>query len=276
MGHCGSTILDLALAHSPEILSVAQLNDVLNTHDPFQSGGPGKQRDFWTTALSGFGESELASIKTAHSSFNGENNFFRLLRSQSYRQQQATECEKIIHAALDTSGDRVLVDSSKNISRCLALSTCDSIDLYALHIIRDVRGLVNSNNKRNAESHKRNRYLRPTAHWAVKNIAASCVLPRYCPKMLTLRYEDFVLDPEATVGRLEAFIGEDLSQTLAALKGEFEIDPEKSMGLGGNRVLHHRKKLRFRGGEIKRDGVYNSSLYWRVLGWPSIFWGYRR
>lgn len=276
MGHCGSTILDLALGHTPGFLSVAQLNDLLNTQDPFQAGRATKQREFWKSALSRLSESELAFVKASHTSFNGEKHFFRLLSSQRYRQQQAKACEKIVHAALDESGDQVLVDSTKNISRCLALSECESVDLYVLHLIRDVRGLVNSNNKRNVESQRRKRYLRPTAHWAAKNLAASCVLPWHCKKIVTIKYEDFLLTPEATVDRLQDFIGENLSQTLAALKGEFEIDPDISMGLGGNRVLHLRKKLRFRGGEIKKDGVYDSSLYWRLLGWPSFFWGYRK
>ncbi|MEM8681323.1 MAG: hypothetical protein AAGF97_18405, partial [Planctomycetota bacterium] len=221
-------------------------------------------------------ETERHQLKAAHESVNQERNLLSMLTSQTTRKTFADHATRVLQVIVDKTDARLVVDSSKNISRCIGLTASDSVDVYVLHLIRDVRGLVNSANKRKSEIKQSQQYVRPTFHWASKNVSASLLVPWYTKKLIKLRYEDFVHHPRETVAKLSDFLGENLDEALQAFLGETEIDPNTSLGFGGNRVLHQRKKLRFRTGESPKGGVFESNVYWYTLGWIASFWGYRR
>lgn len=55
---------------------------------------------------------------------------------------------------------------------------------------------------------------------------------------------------------------------------ESEYFPSKRMTFRGNRILA-KDEVVFDPKKSKRDGVFNSKLFWILYGWPSMFWGYR-
>jgi hypothetical protein len=277
MGHCGSTILDLALGMSPQISSVAQLSDLFLSYDPWKpkSDEPSERDLFWQRVISRLSQEDVQEIEQLNQSASKEQALFSLFFSEKRRKRFSAVQGRLIEAIMAEAGTHVVVDSSKNIARCIGLSQCRSVDVYVLHLVRDVRGLVNSTNKRAAEHGRAKRYLGPTAHWAMKNAAGSLLVPRRTARYLAMRYEDLVDRPAAAVDRIARFLDEDLLETRRALQGETDIDPNRSFGFGGNRVLHHRQKLRFRTGQRDSGGVFESPVYWWTLGWISSFWGYR-
>jgi hypothetical protein len=276
MGHNGSTVLNMALNMSPQVVGVSQLNELLNPWDPYQIPEAARTATdrFWIDVLEEYSAEQREELRSTFASVNRERNLLPMLFSRRRRREFASVNSRLVHSVLRHADGQVLVDSSKNITRALALTASDDLDVYYLHLIRDVRGLVNSNNKRRAEEGLPRRFVRSTLHWFAKNVAASLVLPCLTSRRLRIRYEDIVTRPQATMDRLEAFLGESLGPTREALAGEVEID-SGTLGFGGNRVLK-KKSQRFRTGVLPQDGIFRSRLYWYCLGWLAMFWGYRR
>lgn len=276
MGHNGSTILNLALDLSKQVIATSQLNELLNPYAPnsVKQSEKTNLEHFWIDILDDLSESEKKALKNANHSTRGERNILSMFLFRGSRKRLSDPNTKIVQSIFAKTGNRVVVDSSKNVSRAIALSECNEIDVYFLHLIRDVRGLVNSSNKRAIEKSKPNKYLLPTLHWLFKNASASLLLRMRADKMMKVHYEEIVLEPDKFMDRLESFVGEKFPQTRSALRGEIDID-QSTVGFSGNRVLK-KKKNRFRTGQMSVDGTYQSIRYWYSLGWLSKFWGYRR
>jgi hypothetical protein len=276
MGHNGSTILNMALNMCPNISGVSQLNDLLNPYDPRSIDASERTENdvFWADILEDFTPTALAELKNANHSCSREKGLLSMVFSRRSRDAVCAINERVVGNALRADEASILVDSSKNISRAIAMSECKEIDVYHIHLIRDVRGLVNSHNKRRVENGLPKRYLHPTLHWLFKNITASLLVSRFAKRRILLRYEDITLSPNESMNRLETFLDESLPLCREALQGNIVIDNE-TRGFGGNRVLNsHQSK--FRTGELPTNGVFQSRWYWFFLGFPSSLWGYRR
>lgn len=132
----------------------------------------------------------------------------------------------LLQAIRVASGRPILVDSSKLRSRGRALAWVPGLDLRLIHLVRDVRGVVWSIQKRLARDPRgglpRGTTPRPTWRtalgWSVANLQAERVcrrLPRR--RSLRVRYEDLVANPLGTLGRIGAAIGVDLSDVARRL-----------------------------------------------------------
>jgi len=276
MGHNGSTVLNLALNMSHQAVGASQLNDLLNPYDPTDKESSERTDidEFWIEILGKLSEQEKQQLASANRGNAKEKSILKMFFSGGLRRDLAEVNSRVVLAIQEKTGARVLVDSSKNVTRAIALTACTDFDVYFLHLIRDVRGLVNSYNKRAIEQSKPKKYVLPTMHWFLKNVMASLLLRMKADKMLKVHYEEIVLQPNRFMDRVESFIGEPFPETRSALCGEIDID-QSTVGFSGNRVLK-KKRNRFRTGQTPVDGVYQSTFYWYGLGWLSKFWGYRR
>ncbi len=277
MGHNGSTILNLILGQDSNVVATSQLNDLLHPYDP-RTVDEFKRDDvdrFWLDVLNSLTPEEVAELQAMHSSCRQERKIHRALFSGRHRKRFSKIGARLANVVMDLSEKTVLVDSSKNISRALALSSFDDVEVFHLHLIRDVRGLVNSHNKRRDERNWKRVYAKSTFWWLFKNTTASLFTPFVCKNRLQLKYEDLVMNPDKALDTLEAFVGEEFPQARKALRAEVDIAASKSLGFSGNRVIT-REKNRFRSGQLSTGGVFKSNLYWFSLGWLSMFWGYRR
>lgn len=278
VGHSGSTIVDMVLGMCPDLCSAAQVNELFITYDPFAVQYPERswRDDFWCRIVEGFSKEEQCELTALHRGVLKEKTLLRMFFSRANRRRTSRLNEGLFNRIADEIGAPVVIDSSKNIARCLSMSDMDTVDLYVLHLIRDVRGFVNSTNKRKREKGRSCRWAIPTMLWFAKNTAASLLVSKHADRFMTLKYEDIVASPDEAVMRIETWLGTDLSVARDAFRGRIDIDPEHSIGFGGNRVLHQRKRLQFRTGERETDGVYLAPAFWFTLGWVSRFWGYRR
>lgn len=274
IGHSGSTIVDLGLGMCSRVLSAGQVNELLAPYDPFDL--PKSDCSYgsclWRTALESLTASEQRQLKIFHYGVLREKLLFRLLFRRSARAYYSNLSERIYQSIGKESDAEVVIDSSKNISRCLAISEMKNAELYVLHLTRDPRDFIVSRSKRTGEKSAFSSMLR----WLVKNMLASFVGKKCSSKFLRVKYEDIVLDPDSVVDRLEAWLDLELPIAREVFSGNLEIDPNESVGFGGNRVLHQRKSLRFAGSESNCHSDRDSRLFWYSIGWLSQFWGYWR
>ena len=273
MGHNGSTVIDLVLDRSKAICSVGQLNNLLAPQDP--TNDPDTVRaNFWSAVLATLSAEDRARLISVNKSVLKEKALLRHLLSRKQREAYAAINQKVIDAVFSSIDTECIVDSSKNVARIIGLMPLRGHDLLVIHLIRDVRGFVNSHNMRRTEMQLRKQYFLPTVVWFAKNLMTSAFVKPMAKNFITLKYEDILTDPEAEFSRLEKFIGEDLYMSHKAVLGEIPVDSAKSLGFSGNRILHSRTSFNFDRNRSKRNGAYSSRLYWLVFGWVSIFWGY--
>lgn len=270
LGHNGSTLLDLLLGASSGVFSSSQLNDLLA---PYIPDSDSVKDAFWRKVLEHL-EDGGKELGEQNQSIQLEKRAFEFIVNRPARTQYAKVNFKLLEALNSVIDDSLIVDSSKNISRALGLLEGDCERIYMLHLVRDIRSYVNSYNMRQAEQGKRNRYLFPAFHWYAKNIMASLFVKRRAKHYLLMKYEDFIQQPITEIQRLEAFCSTSFSETKNVIENRKPIFPSKRMTFRGNRILA-KDEVVFDPKKSKRDGVFNSKLFWILYGWPSMFWGYR-
>lgn len=126
----------------------------------------------------------------------------------------------LFRAIEKVSGKGLIVDSSKNPARALALSRLIDVDLFVVHLVRDGRAVAWSSCKRfdkdPAAGIQFDRPGFPAWHsalrWDLINAQAEWVrnhLPR--GRSILVRYEDLICDPRSTIERIGALVGLEVS-----------------------------------------------------------------
>lgn len=110
------------------------------------------------------------------------------------------------HAIAEASGASVVVDTSKYASEAALLGRMPGIRPAIVHMVRDPRGVAASWAKPKGYMPSRGP-ADSTLHWIGFNLAAEAVNARYRDRSLTLRYEDFMASPQASVERVLALGG---------------------------------------------------------------------
>ena len=276
MGHNGSTSLDLLLDLSPNITGTSQLNDLLVLYDPEHPRKPIKDLDrFWKELLAQLSLEETDALSRENKSILKERQLLPMAFLKSRRERYAQANERLLSALFERVNNNIVVDSSKNVSRCLGLLE-SHYDVRVIHLTRDVRGYVSSHNKRRKEQGLGPIYLKSTLIWFAKNIASSLFVKPKAKHYIHLRYEDMMNRPSEFLKSLEDFLETRLEACEMAIRGESPLRPSQSLGFEGNRVLHQRSDVYLDRSRIRNDGLFQSRLYWFLLGWVSRFWGYSR
>lgn len=120
--------------------------------------------------------------------------------------------ERLYEAIGEVSGASCIVDSSKDPSFGHVLALSEQIDLSVIHLVRDSRAVAYSwtrekHDPGTGKPMSRQHPLRSALEWDMAEWAAKQLTRRVNPSM-TLRYEDFVADPEPVVRRALDLIGE--------------------------------------------------------------------
>ena len=193
------------------------------------------------------------------------------------------------------SGRHVVVDSTMFSVRTFALSMMPGIDLHVVHLVRDGRGVVASHRKSfekdlraaaagdrggrppwwKAAARRRVLYPESVVRWVAHNLASEWVCARLGPgRAMRLRYEDFVADPEAALGRIGSLIGLDLAGVAdAASSGE---PLRAGHNIGGNRTKKSGSvTLRPDAREWRKAlSPAEQRLAWALMGWLMRRYGY--
>ncbi|MCB0457926.1 MAG: sulfotransferase, partial [Flavobacteriaceae bacterium] len=139
-----------------------------------------------------------------------------------------------------------LLDSSKYISRYLLQRKNKKINLKGIYLIRDVRGVIHSFGK-NVQTPKKP--LSAILYYTLINCWAQWVT-FFDKRIIKIRYEDFVNDPENTIHKLEAHLFGTTSKIDNLKNSTFEIPHI----IAGNR-LRSQKEL-----SIKKDLKWKENI----------------
>ncbi len=298
-GHSGSTVLDIALGHHEEILSVGELHKLHRSgwrtaenrrcscgeavHDcPFWS----PVRANWEARVGGDRLDEYIRLQASYES--SYRCWPRLIRD---RKRRAPAFERyleltvaLFEAISEVSGRPAVADSSKKPSRPYALAASDRIDLKVVHLVRDGRGVVWSQMKPRAkdvqggipEDHAGTPPWRTTTRWAFRNLECDWLSRRLGPeRSMRLTYEHFTHEPEAAMGEVGRFLGRNLEALGRDLAGGARVSVEHLVA--GN-------ALRMAGGMVLRPvSDWTAKLpggarrvFWMLAGRLARRYGYSR
>ncbi len=187
--------------------------------------------------------------------------------------QAVSTVEEVYSEVAARSDARVIVDSSKNPSYGLVLSMSDRFSFYMLHLVRDARAVLASWGAPKGWL-RRKSAPRASVTWLWRNVCAelaSAGRGRY----FRLRWEDFVLEPQACLRDVLTFLGEDPRAVERGCKGngkEFWVGLQHDLG-GNPAKLEQTERVRLEPGASRAGGPMSSSA-WLCL--PLLWrYGYR-
>jgi hypothetical protein len=129
---------------------------------------------------------------------------------------------RMFQAVGEESGARVVVDSSKGLSRLLRLMEVPGLEVIPVHMVRDPWGRANSVRK------DRNKVFSPAIQYSYNALRVFGALSAHPHPML--QYEDLVADPEGELRPVMAAMG------LEFEAGQLEWAGPESHNLAGNRM----------------------------------------
>jgi len=265
LGHSGSTVLGALMGQLDGFFFTGELRSAARAfkrRDPCGCGEPLPECPVWTRILANaFGETDrVKGLRLDDASSRA----FAILRQRHVRPSpEAAAFEAVFRAAVETTGSRVVVDSSKWPGYAHFLQHLPGVDLSVLHLIRDPRGVAHSRRKYGARG---GQVLGPTAsavQWDLWNPLVEMLWRR--GSYARLRYEDFVAEPEDAIRRIAGLVGETPRELPFDGHGSAELAPTHSVV--GNRSRFQTGAVRIELDEEWRShGEANRSV--AALTWP--------
>ncbi len=126
---------------------------------------------------------------------------------------------KLLNTLSNVSNSRVIIDTSKSPIYGLLLSQIEEVDPYFIHLVRDPRGIAYSRQKKMLVQPDENRPLvmkqeNPVLSsllWNLRNTAAEHLCKNMKNKYLFFKYDDFILNPKATITKILSLVNEETS-----------------------------------------------------------------
>lgn len=249
--YSGATLLSFLLGAHPEIATIGEMDGLIVTEDPERylcsCGQRIKDCKFWQAVgkamqEQGF-EFDVAHFDTKFilggprpiqylriGSFR--NNTLDGLRDKVFyawpgekRRLQALVArnEAFIKAVLAVTGKRVFIDTSKDRLRARAFHSLSSLDVRAIHLVRDARGVVASRLRRDGNIGP----AEAARQWVRLHQKFQIALQTWPKgKSIRVRYEDLCRNPQTILKQLYQFCGVDPEVTL----GDFRTVPQHIVG----------------------------------------------
>ena len=210
LGRSGSTLLGALLGQLDGFFYAGELRSAARAFDGGSScgcGEPLRECPIWTRILEhAFGGIDGASTLLHNDASSRALGI--LWRRQPGSAPEAAAYEAVLRAVVETTRSRVVVDSSKWPGYAYFLQQLPDVELSVLHLIRDPRGVAHSRRKPNAWGGPKGLTpARSALQWDIWNPVLEWVCRR--GRYLRLRYEDFVAEPEDSLRRVVALVGED-------------------------------------------------------------------
>ncbi len=183
-GRSGSTLLNLFLGKSPEVVALGELMGSRNELDERMRnhmctcGDKGVDCKFW----------------------GGLSKFLKLNTETDYHESLLRYIEQ------HHPEKKIIVDDSKNIDKLLHWTKLKkkepTLELYVIHLVRDIRGWTYSHHKRRKSSSALNKLywlVRNVRAWYMQNKTIKKSLNELVGQHLTIGYEEFIFDREKIV-----------------------------------------------------------------------------
>ena len=147
-----------------------------------------------------------------------------------------THNEKLYEIISEITGGKIIIDSSRNPGRLLALLSSDKIEMYTINIIRDPRAAMNSliqTDIRNVHENRQNTYLN-ILNWNIKNLLGLDIMRNSdADKGTFISYKNFTRHPARVLKKLEKRLN--LPLNYEEYNGKFTIKLEAGHIFKGNR-----------------------------------------
>jgi hypothetical protein len=229
LGRSGSTILSNSLGQIPGFFSGGELNFIWR-HNVLENRLCGCGRSFrecpvWTRVMDqAFGGMDGVDPRAMMrlQNLGTRTRHIPMMLTRRGRRSLAQRLEKLLtaygrlyEAIGAVTGNRVIVDSSKEPAHGFVMSMVPGVDFYALHLIRDPRAAAYSWSKKKPQPDTNTRDFmvrfspaKSSALWDSWNASAGALWRRAPDRYLRLRYEDFVADPREGFEKILALVGE--------------------------------------------------------------------
>lgn len=234
VAYSGATLLAFLLGTHPQIATIGEMDGLIPAEDPDKylcsCGQRIKTCDFWRSVTMSMQDRGF-EFDVAHFDMGfpvGGSRFVQYLREGSSRvlaldsirdaifymwpgekrrlRALVARNEAFVEAVLEVTGKDVFVDTSKNTLRLKSLGKLSSLDVRAIHLVRDVRGVVASHLRRDKEISAG----QVAARWVKSNTkirTGLSVLPEGATVLV--RYEDLCQDTQGALEKLYRFCGVD-------------------------------------------------------------------
>jgi hypothetical protein len=232
VSYSGSTLLSFLLGTHPRIATIGEMTGIIRSEDPDQyrcsCGKVIRECDFWQSVAT---EMSYRGFKFDVAHFDttfelGASPLIRRLRTGSLRANRieslrdlvfqlwpgqnnqlsriGTRNQALAESILHLTGKSVFLDASKNHMRIKYLLRYTNLDIGVIHLVRDVRGVVNS-----FLSHKKWMTTKTAAsRWVNFNRNTERQLRALtAERHVRVRYEDLCQDVPGTLERLHRFCG---------------------------------------------------------------------
>lgn len=283
MWRSGGTILGRILDCSDKIIFVGNIKDFwrkgLKRNNKCSCGERFETCSFWKDVTKEYRNSfpsiNVEEVKKEFQQVEKWSNYFRLKKIVLNKKDNSLKPlldkylehnEKLYEIVSNLSGKKIIVDSSRNTGRLLALSLLNKFDLYAINIIRDPRGVINSLINKDISNYKEIRHstILNLLHWNAKNYFSMNIMEKLNSiSSVNILYKNFAAQPVTIIEELKKMLSCTLNYE--ADSGRFSINLGTGHVFSGNRERHKSGKI-----TIAEDIEWKEELSWYHKALTSI------
>ncbi len=254
-GRSGSTLLDRMLGQLPGVFSVGELRLIwregLLENRLCGCGTPFLECHFWAEvggrAFGGWDRVEAAAVVRLEKAVSRQR-FLPFLLAPKLRPAYSRKLDaysrllgRLYEGIREVAGARIIVDSSKDPAYAFVLRRVPNVDLRAVHLVRDSRGVAFSSAKRSPGpgTTERLRQL-PRFHpldmsfrWLIYNLLVELLAASGTATIL-VRYETLVQSPREEIVRVAQHHGGQVEDEALAFVKDRELELETNHTVSGN------------------------------------------
>lgn len=270
-GRSGSTLLDRVLGQVPGFFSAGELRHIW--HRGYQGGQlcgcgePFGDCNFWREVTESAYGTDGPDVQATLDLKHRVDQWWHSVEIASPRRRASFQADldayvervtPLYRAIQKVSGERVIVDSTKDVSHGYVLATSPELEVHVVHLIRDSRASAYSWRRHKFDPGKQrelDRYnvVKASAGWSASHTLAG-MLRFVADSYQLVHYSDFASKPATTVDKILAGIGEQGSSPVAA-DGSVELGVDHTVA--GNPVRFHNGRI-----DIRPDEEWRESLAW--------------
>ena len=275
MWRSGGTILGRILDCSDEIIFVGNIKDFwrkgLKRNNKCSCGERFETCSFWKSVtkeyMNSFPSIDIEEVRKEFKQVEKWSSYFKLKKIVINKKDNSLKPlldkylehnKKLYEVVSKLSGKKIIVDSSRNTQRLLALSLLNKFQLHPVHIIRDPRGVINSLINKDISNYNEIRHntILNLLHWNAKNYFSMKIMDRLkITRRVNILYKNFAANPVTVIEELKKMLNCTLNYELD--NGKFSINLGAGHIFSGNRERHQSGKIK-----IKEDIEWKEELSW--------------
>lgn len=208
-GRSGSTILGVTLGNSEHVFYAGELDAWLARSAEPQVSGPEQDRFWHQVSANVEGAAELFG-RGAQRAIERSMSLLRVREwpaRRRLRMPYRRVAEGLYRAVAEAAGTQVIVDTSHYPLRARELRAINGIDLYLIYLMRDPQSVVASFNRKDVAQYSKATFTTNVYLWLTNLLAVAVFLRHPADRRLFVRYEDFLVDPEAVVRQIVGLAG---------------------------------------------------------------------